>query len=201
MSWFGAEIDGPMVVTRTVHFAASAITAGALIFRWLVAEPALRAAPTAAALVRKKIRAAAVIGLAVAAVSGLVWVLLLTMSLSDEGLGEAVISGALRDVLNLTQFGLVSKVRFALAILLAVCLVFERSALWRWLALAAAVCLVASIAWTGHASSTPYTLGISASRQRCVTSYRGIGLDRRPGAARAPARYGQVPTALGLAGT
>ncbi len=159
MSWFGAEIDGPMVVTRTVHFAASAITAGALIFRWLVAEPALRAAPTAAALVRKKIRAAAVIGLAVVAVSGLVWVLLLTMSLSDEGLGEAVISGALRDVLNLTQFGLVSKVRFALAILLAVCLVFERSALWRRLALAAAVCLVASIAWTGHASSTPYTLG------------------------------------------
>jgi len=159
MSWFGAEIDGPMAVTRTVHFAASAITAGALIFRWLVAEPALRAAPPAGALVDRKIRAVAAIGLAVAAVSGLAWVLLLTMSLSDESLGEAVISGALRDVLNLTQFGWVSKVRFALAILLAVCLAFERRALWRWLALAAAVCLVASIAWTGHASSTPYTLG------------------------------------------
>src|ERR1700688_5230397 len=105
MSWFGAEIDGPMVVTRTVHFAASAITAGALIFRWLVAEPALRAAPAAGALVHTKIRATAAIGLAVAAVSGLVWVLLLTMSLSDESPGEAVISGALRDVLNLTQFG------------------------------------------------------------------------------------------------
>jgi putative copper resistance protein D len=159
MSWFGAEIDGPMVVTRTVHFAASAITAGALIFRWLVAEPALRAAPAAGALVDKKIRATAAIGLAVAAVSGLVWVLLLTMSLSDESPGEAVISGALRDVLNLTQFGLVSQVRLVLAIVLAICLAFERSALWRWLALAAAVCLAASIAWTGHASSTPYTLG------------------------------------------
>jgi putative copper resistance protein D len=81
------------------------------------------------------------------------------MSLSGEGVGEAVMSGALRDVLNLTQFGLVSQVRLALAIVLAVCLAFERSALWRWLALAAAVSLVASIAWTGHAGSTPYTLG------------------------------------------
>jgi putative copper resistance protein D len=159
MSWFGAEIDGPMIVTRTVQFAASAITAGALIFRWLVAEPALRAAAPADALVNKKIRAVAAIGLAVAAVSGLAWVLLLTMSLSDEGLGEAVISGALRDVLDLTQFGSVSKVRFALAILLAICLALERSVFWRWLGLATAVCLAASIAWTGHASSTPYTLG------------------------------------------
>jgi putative copper resistance protein D len=146
MSWFGAEIDGPMVATRTVHFAASA-------------EPALRAAPPAGALVHKQIRAVAGIGLAVAVVSGLTWVLLLTMSLSDEGLGEAVMSGALRDVVNLTQFGLVSEIRLALAIVLAICLAFERSALWRLLALVAAVSLVASIAWTGHAVSTPDTLG------------------------------------------
>jgi putative copper resistance protein D len=92
-------------------------------------------------------------------VSGLAWVLLLTMSLSDEGLGEAVMSGALRDVVNLTQFGLVSEIRLALAIVLAICLAFERSVLWRLLALVAAVSLVASIAWTGHAGSTPYTLG------------------------------------------
>ena len=159
MSWFGAEIDGPMVVTRTIHFAATATTAGALMFRGLVAEPALRAAPPAGPLVHKQIRALAWIGLATAVVSGLTWVLLLTMSLSDEGLGEAVMSGALRDVLNLTQFGLVSQIRLALAIALAICLAFERSALWRWLGLAAAVFLVASIAWTGHAASTPFTLG------------------------------------------
>jgi putative copper resistance protein D len=159
MSWFGAEIDGPMVVTRTIHFAASATTAGALMFRGLIAEPALRAAPPADPLVHKQILALAWIGLATAVVSGLVWVLLLTMSLSDEGLGEAVMSGALRDVVNLTQFGLVSEIRLALAIVLAICLAFERSALWRLLALVAAVSLIASIAWTGHAGSTPYTLG------------------------------------------
>ena len=159
MSWFGAEIDGPMVVTRTVHFAASAITAGVLVFRGFVAEPALRAAPAAAAPIDKRLRATTWIGLAVAVVSGLALVLLLTMSLSDESPGEAVMSGALRDVLNLTQFGLVAQVRSAIAILLAICLAFERSALWRWLGLAAAVSLAASIAWTGHAASTPFTLG------------------------------------------
>jgi putative copper resistance protein D len=159
MSWLGAEIDGPMVVTRTIHFAATATTAGALMFRGLIAEPALRAAPQACLLVHKQIRALAWIGLPTAVVSGLAWVLLLTMSLSDEGLGEAVMSGALRDVVNLTQFGLVSEIRLALAIVLAICLAFERSASWRLLALVAAVSLVASIAWTGHAGSTPYTLG------------------------------------------
>ena len=159
MSWFGAEIDGPMIVTRTVHFAASAAMAGALIFRGVVAEPALRAAPPACVLVHTRVRALAWIGLVVTMVSGLTWVLLLTMSLSGESLGDAVISGALRDVLNLTQFGLVSQIRLALAIALAICLAFERSALWRRLALIAAVSLVASIAWTGHAASTPDKFG------------------------------------------
>ena len=159
MSWLGAEVDGSMIVTRTVHFAASVTLAGDLMFRDFVAEPALRAVPPAGALVRKQVRGVAWIGLAVAVVSGLILVLLLTMSLSGESLGEAVMSGALRDVLNLTQFGLVSQVRLALAIVLAICLAFERSALWRWLGLAAAVSLAASIAWTGHAASTPFTLG------------------------------------------
>jgi putative copper resistance protein D len=68
-------------------------------------------------------------------------------------------SGALHDVLNLTQFGLVSQVRLALAIVLAICLALERLALWRWLAVTTAVGLAASIAWTGHAAATPFTLG------------------------------------------
>jgi putative copper resistance protein D len=148
-----------MVVTRTVHFAASAITAGALVFRGFVAEPVLRVAPAAAAPIDKRLRATTWIGLAVAVVSGLALVLLLTMSLSDESPGEAVMSGALRDILNLTQFGLVAQVRLAIAIVLAISLAFERSALWRRFGLAAAVSLAASIAWTGHAASTPFTLG------------------------------------------
>jgi putative copper resistance protein D len=159
MTWFGAEIDGPMIVVRAIHFAATAVTAGALMFRAVVAEPALRCQRDASAILEQQIRKVAWISLAIAVVSGLAWVLLLTMSLSAEGLGETVMSGALRDVLNLTQFGLVSQIRLVLAIVLAICLVFQRSALCRRLALGAAVGLIASIAWTGHAGSTPHKLG------------------------------------------
>ncbi|MGH6739515.1 MAG: CopD family protein, partial [Bradyrhizobium sp.] len=75
------------------------------------------------------------------------------------GFGEAITSGALSTVIDETQFGLASEVRLMLAIALAVGLVFDRIAFLRRLALAAAVCLVASIAWTGHAGSTPFKLG------------------------------------------
>jgi copper resistance protein D len=159
MTWFGAEIDGPMIVVRAVHFAATAVTAGALMFRAVVAEPALRSQRDASAIVESQIRKVAWIGLAVAMVSGLSWVLWLAMSLSGESLGETVKSGALRDVLNLTQFGLVSQIRAVLAIALAICLAFDRLAPVRWLALASALGFVISIAWTGHAGSTPGKLG------------------------------------------
>src|ERR1700730_2213294 len=159
MTWFGAEIDGPMIVVRAIHFAATAVTAGALMFRAVVAEPALRCQRDASAILEQQIRKVAWISLAIAVVSGLAWVLLLTMSLSAEGPGKAVMSGALRDVLNLTQFGLISQIRLALAIVLVICLVFERSALWRWLGLGAALGLTASIAWTGHAASKTGSTG------------------------------------------
>jgi putative copper resistance protein D len=159
MTWFGAEIDGPMIIVRTIHFAATAATAGALIFRAVVAEPALRWQRGASAIVQSQVRKVAWIGLAVAVVSGLTWVLLLTMSLSAEGPGEAVMSGALRDVLNLTQFGLISQIRLALAVMLAICLAFDRLAPARFLALASVLGFVGSIAWTGHAGSTAGRLG------------------------------------------
>jgi putative copper resistance protein D len=157
MTLFEAEIDGLMIVVRAVHFAATAVTAGAVMFRAVVAEPALRSHREARTIVESQIRWATWIGLAISVVSGLSWVLLLTMSLSAESLGEAVMSGALRDVLNLTQFGRVSQIRLALALVLAICLVFERPLVW--LGWGAAVGLVASIAWTGHAGSTPHKLG------------------------------------------
>ena len=68
-------------------------------------------------------------------------------------------SGALSDVLRLTQFGIVAQVRLAFAIVLGLCLVLDRFALGRWIGLGAALCLIASIAWTGHAASTPYAFG------------------------------------------
>ncbi len=73
--------------------------------------------------------------------------------------GEAMTSDVLSTVLNETQFGLVSKIRFVLAIILAACLAYDRLALLRWLALASALGFTAAIAWTGHAGSTLGEMG------------------------------------------
>jgi copper resistance protein D len=159
MNGFGVEIDGPMVVARAVHFAASATVAGALVFRAVVADPALRGERKAGRVVDNQTRGLAWIGLVVVVVSGAAWLLLQTSAMSGQGCGEAVVSGALLTVLDETQFGLVTEVRLALAVLLAICLAYDRRPLPRWLALGAALCLVAAIAWTGHAASTPYKLG------------------------------------------
>ncbi len=126
MDWLGAAIDGPLVTIRALHFAATAMTAGALIFRAAVAEPALRSSPVATTVVRSQILLTAWIGLAVAAASGVIWFQLQTVSMSGLPFGEAMTSDVLSTVLNETQFGLVSKVRFVVAVILAACLAYEQ---------------------------------------------------------------------------
>jgi putative copper resistance protein D len=159
MSLLGAEIDGSMVAARAVHFAASAVVAGALMFRAVVADPALAGDDKAGHLVDHYIGKVAWIGLVLSVVAGAAWLLLQTSSMSGQPCGEAVVSGALLTVLNETQVGLVAEVRLALALLLAVCLAYDNRPLPRWLALGVALCLVAAIAWIGHAASTPHRLG------------------------------------------
>jgi putative copper resistance protein D len=159
MDWLGAGIDGPLVVIRAIHFAATAMTAGALIFRAVVAEPALRSTPVATTVVRSQILLIAGIGLAIAAASGVIWFQLQAASMSELPFGEAMTLDVLSTVLNETQFGLVSKVRFVLAVILAACLPYDRLAQARWLALGSALGFIAAIAWTGHAASTLGEMG------------------------------------------
>lgn len=153
------DIDSPVVVVRAIHFAATAMMTGAVVFRAAIAEPALRSQRKTSTIVNSQIRRLAWIGLAIAVFSGAIWVVLLTESLSDEGFREAVMSGALRDVLTLTQFGTVAQIRLVVAIALSISLLFDRSRWSSWFALAATLGLSASIAWTGHAASTPDGLG------------------------------------------
>jgi copper resistance protein D len=160
MNWVGAGIDGPLVVIRAIHFAATAIMAGSLIFRAVVAEPAWRATEMATTVVRSQILLAASSGLAIAMASGVIWFQLQAASMSGLPFGEAMSTDVLLTVLNETQFGLVSGIRLVLAIILAVCLAYDRLPLARWLGLASAVSLIAAIAWTGHAGSTVGKAGI-----------------------------------------
>jgi putative copper resistance protein D len=159
MSFLGTEVDGPIVAVRAVHFAATAVTAGALMFRAVVAEPALRSTHKVSAELDAQIRAVAWIALAVSVASGVIWLILEASAMSGQPWDEAVGSGTLLAVLNGTQFGLVSEIRLALAALVAIGLVYDRRKLPRWLALGGAVGLISSVAWTGHAGSTPFELG------------------------------------------
>jgi putative copper resistance protein D len=159
MEWFGSGAQLPLIVIRAIHFGATAVLTGSLIFRAVVAGPALRSAPAATPVVRAQILLVAWIGFAIAAASGVIWFQLETASMSGRSFVEAMTSDMLSTVLNETQFGLVSKIRFVLAIILAACLAYDRLAPARWLALGSALGLVAAIAWTGHAGSTAGEMG------------------------------------------
>jgi copper resistance protein D len=159
MNGLGVDIDVPMTVVRAIHFAATAIVAGTLTFRAAVAEPAYRSSRGAGAKINALVRLLAWSSLAVTLVSGAIWLALQTAAMSGQGFGESLASGAMISVLDETQFGLVSEIRLGIAILLAICLAYDRAPLSRWLALGSALGLVAAIAWTGHAASTPRGLG------------------------------------------
>jgi copper resistance protein D len=154
MDWFGAGGSGALIAVRAIHFAATAITTGALVFRAVVAKPALDSEQAVAKLIRMQTLMVAWIGLAVTVASGMVWFVFQAMSMSGLPLNEAMTSSVLLTVLNQTQFGLVSEIRFVLAIILAACLAYDRFPLTHWFAPAAALGLTAAIAWTGHAAST-----------------------------------------------
>jgi putative copper resistance protein D len=154
MDWFGAGIDGPLVVIRAIHFAATAITTGTLIFRAVVVGPTTSAARPAAVLVRAKTLGVARIGLVIAAASGVIWLLLEAKSMSGLPFREAMTPDVLFTVVNETQFGLVAEIRLVVAVILAGCLAVERLPPARGLALAMSLGLIAALAWTGHAGST-----------------------------------------------
>jgi putative copper resistance protein D len=155
----GDAVSDSLIVIRAIHFAATALTTGTLVFRAVVADPALLSAEAVATVMRTQIRRLAWVGLAITMVSGAIWLLLVAAVMSGLTLSEAITADVLSTVVNETQFGRVFEIRSLLAIILAACLAFDRLPPARWLALASALGLVAAIAWTGHAGSTPGETG------------------------------------------
>jgi copper resistance protein D len=154
MDWFNTGGNGPLIVARAIHFAATAITAGGLIFGAVVAGPALRSEKEEAVRFRAQTFIVAWIGLAITAISGVIWFVLQAAAMSGLPLAEVMESSVLSTVFNQTQFGQVAEIRIALSMMLAVFLACCRFPLANWYALAAAFGLTAAIAWTGHAGST-----------------------------------------------
>jgi copper resistance protein D len=160
MDGFGAGIDGPLVVVRAIHFSATAITTGNLIFRAVASEAGSRPESPAAAIFRAQTLRVAWIGLAISAASGVIWILLEAASMSGLAFAESMAPDVLSTVVNETQFGRVTEIRFALGVILAGCLAYDRLPPARGLGLAMSAGLIAAIAWIGHAGSTPGDMGV-----------------------------------------
>jgi putative copper resistance protein D len=178
MEWFGAGGNGPLIAVRAIHFAATAIAAGTLVFEAVVANPALCGEQAVAKPLRRQTLRVVWIALAIAVASGVIWLLLQAVSMSGLPFNEAMTSQVLRIVLNDTQFGQVSEIRFALAIVVAGCLAYRRLPLADWFALAAALGLTSAIAWTGHAGSTLGEIGklhLAADALHAVAAASWIG--------------------------
>jgi putative copper resistance protein D len=144
----------PLVAMRVVHFAATAITAGNMLFRTVIAEPVLHPEASLAAVFRSQAQRVSYFGLAIAVISGAIWLLLQSASMSGLPLHDALTADVLSTVINETQFGDVTIVRAGFAICVAACLVFDRAAIAQWFGLTASFGLAASLAWIGHAGAT-----------------------------------------------
>lgn len=149
MDWLG--VDGSVMATRAIHFAAISVVTGTLVFRTVVAGPVLGSDALVADVFRTQTRRVIWIGLLVAAISGAIWLLLQAASMSGLPPGD---TSVLLTMLQETQFGQVAEIRFATAILLVACLALDGFTGANWVATAAALGLVASLAWAGHAGAT-----------------------------------------------
>ncbi|MGV7216708.1 copper homeostasis membrane protein CopD [Bradyrhizobium sp. UFLA05-112] len=176
MDW--SAVDAPLVATRAVHFAATAITVGDVMFRTAIAAPAARSEGAAPGSFEAPTLWVSWLGLAFAVISGAIWLMLQAASMSGMPLDEALSANVLSTVINETQFGQVTMLRAGLVICLVACLTYDRMAIARWGGFAVAIAFAASLAWSGHAGSTTGEAGylhLAADALHLVASAAWIG--------------------------
>jgi putative copper resistance protein D len=167
-----------MVATRAVHFAATGITVGTIIFRIAIANAVLCSDKAATTSLRTAMLRVASLGLAATVISGMIWRLLQAASMSGMPFNEAMTTDVLSTVFTETQFGQVTAIRLGLTIVLAACLAYDAIVIAQWLGLGAALGLAASLAWTGHAGSTLGATGylhVAADALHVIASAAWIG--------------------------
>ncbi len=157
----------PLAYIRAVHFAATILTAGVVIFDVLVAAPAFAAAAGTSApaigQLRRRWFFLVWASLVVAAVSGAIWLALLAADIYSAPIAEVWDDGGIWTVATQTRFGQVSLARLMAVVLLAALLPLLRRGTNQSLASAGALVLATGIligpAWIGHAGATPGTAG------------------------------------------
>jgi putative copper resistance protein D len=150
-----------LIVVRAVHFASTAMVAGAIFFLCFVAAPALCLVLTdpRVATFGKHLRTLLWIALLVSVLSGFAWLLLLSARIAGQSVTQALADGVVWTVLTETRFGNDWTARLCIALLLAALLIFQSpevksNSTWRSLGVPLlAACLLGSLAWSGHAGA------------------------------------------------
>ena len=150
----------PLILVRAVHFAATVLAAGTIGFMVLVAKPAARAMtsprPAEFAAFGERLMLVTFMALALAMLSGAVWLVLVAANIYGVPMVDVCLNGGVVSVITDTRFGQVAIVRLMLALFLASLLPWPAT---QWVQLAAAVLLIALLAFIGHAGATPGTAG------------------------------------------
>jgi putative copper resistance protein D len=157
-------LDAALILIRVVHFASSITVSGILLFRLLVAAPALRLAgeevPGSEALHRLLARILW-ISLAVAVASGAAWLLTKSAEITGGDWTEVIADDVAWTMLTQTRFGHAWMARLIVAAAIAIgMMAIDRRAQpvarwWRELSAALSAVLVGTLAYSGHAGATP----------------------------------------------
>ena len=151
----------PLIYARAIHFAATMLVAGVVLFAVFVAAPAWRGAASnggVAVDVRTRLAVIAWLSLALAAISGAAWLVLTAAGMSGLPAAQVFGDGVLWTVLSQTTFGRAWLIRFVLACALAATLptlLSPRDHKTPWLEAAAVILAAAfagALAWSGHAA-------------------------------------------------
>ena len=135
----------PLVLARAVHFAASTLMVGALVFDVFVVRPLAPGRRMHLPAVARLIWIAA----ALALVSGFAWLLLVSAAIGGRPPGQALSDGTVTTVLTETRFGHVWLIRGALLVVAMFAFAWKRA----WIALLASAGAIAAIAITAHAGA------------------------------------------------
>jgi copper resistance protein D len=175
-------LGDPLAYVRAVHFAATIVTAGTVMFQVIVAKSAFAAAQLHDRDIdrlRRRWTILASAGLAVAAVSGAIWLLLLAGEIYAAPLAEVWRDGGIWTVATATRFGQVSLARLAAAVLLAALLpaLIRPTAAGPWRAGAVGLAIVVLIgpAWTGHAGAIPGEFPLAADALHLLAAGTWLG--------------------------
>jgi putative copper resistance protein D len=142
----------PLIAARAVHFGATAILAGVLFFKLVIARPVLDKRSQAANSFTDSIDRIAWYGLGVALLSGSIWAILLAANIADASIAKVFGDGTLLSLITETRFGHVWLIRGGFAAIVVVVLVLRRGL---ELGGAAAFLMLGYLAFVGHAGARP----------------------------------------------